>query len=341
MNPLFALPKRTAKGVIIVLEAPIFSAPNRESKLLDLARKGQSIYIHPRHLLGSSYDRNYLDYNQLAIDNPEVGLEGEEFYETMDKNGNSGYVPKKFVKVVFQDDREFTQNISPFENDPTDYRLEEPLPDTYPLTKKERRRAYFTFGSGPDLKANYPYSSALVKESFSNRYALNLAYLFKADWDKNDRFYFGINIHAWSSQAKFTLIDSISATETKGQLAIGPMISYDFWRNMDWRFSASGALSLNYNRVLIALKDPVDENFEERAFRGLSISPKISTFIQKRNFIKDVDFIFGMDYQAYLPHKLQSNTPRTIPEIWSSTSDSWDVPFSGHWTFNVGFQSNY
>lgn len=336
---IYSLPRKRGVGTIVVLEAPVFSAPSREAKLLQLVRKGQDIYIHPRHFLGGNYERNYLNYDKLPIDNPEVSPEGEEFYETTDKNGNSGYIPKRFVKLVFQDDREFSQNISPFrENDPTDYRLEEPLPDTYPLISRKRRRAFFTVGVGPDLKSSYEYPSFIEKESYSERYALNVAYLFKANWDKFDRFYFGGNFHLWTSQSKFVLSDGIDATELKGQVGLGPMISYDFWRTENWRLSSAFSVSLNFNRIIATQDEFVDTGFEERSFSGFSVSPRITTYFQKRRFIENSDFVFGIDYQAYLPHTLQAGG-NPVTDFW--TGNTYSVPFSGHWTFNVGIQAYY
>jgi len=250
---------------------------------------------------------------------------------------------KYYVKLITNDRREFSQNISPFDPDPNDYRLEEPLPEKYPLVKKEKYRAVISASAGPDLRSNYNYNEVLEKEDFSNRYGFNLSYGRKADWDKKDRFYFGGIFHGWTSLAKFELFDGRRAKEIKSQLGIGPFVSYDVWRSTDSTVSVLGSVSLNYTRNTV---EQVDFNgFEEqRLFSSVALSPRVASFYQLKTAIPNLDFVAGMDIQFYLPQNLRSSTESTLSGFWNeqgSEQDTVYIPFTAHWSAFIGIQSRY
>ncbi len=340
---LFSLPLIAGEGIVVVLEAPLLREPNLESKVMQLVRKGQKIYIHNKHFLQDlSKQKLYTVEDLKKIDWKEENFHSN-FYLTIDRSGNDAYIPKEYIKLITKDNREFTKSITPFAPDPTDYRAEEPLPEGYPIVRKQSYRGQISLGTGPDIKTSYLYPRTILKEKYSSRRGAYISYGRKAAWDKYDRFYFGGVFHIWTSQAQFTLFDFTETKEARGQLGLGPYIAYDTWRNRDYQITLQGTLTLNWNRVIVS-QTADDESFEERSFKGFSFSPRLGSFFQIKNIIPKVDFLSGIDLQLYLPHTLKSTTPIEIPDLWqklNSQNDVFSVPFTAHWTLFIGFQSHY
>lgn len=336
---------QAGEGIITSLEAPILRDRSLDAPAIQFARKGQKIYIHEKHFLNGPLDIVYGSEDKKA-QNELMGISDdnnyESFYETIDKNGQTAFISRRFVKLITGDIREFSQNVTPYRPDPTDYRPDEPLPKNYPLIDGERNRAAFSFSMGPDIKSNYNYNSVLEKEEFSNRYGFSVAYGRKAGWDKTDRFYFGGVFHGWTSQAKFTLFDDRRVTENRSQLGIGPYLSYDPWRDEKFRLTIRGSLSMNLTRNLVNQTDTSGFK-EERLFKSISFAPRLTSFIQRRSQDGSFDFIGGFDVQFYLPHEMRSTTQPTT-DFWNdpgSREDSVYVPFTAHWSLFVGVQTYY
>lgn len=338
---IFSQTVMAGEGLVIVLDAPILSEPDLESQIEQFVRKGQKVFIHAKHFWGSPDSPVYMKRGDRRRLNLPV-REDKGFYETKTRTGNIGYIPKAYVKLMYLDRREFSENISPFKHDPTDYRLDEPIPDGYPLVETEKVRAMFSFGTGPDFKTNYNYGQFIETEEFSNRYEMNLLYMWKADFDKFDRFYFTLNFHFQTAQADFQMFDEQKTTEIRTQFGLGPGLSYDVFRNEDWVLTSAGALSLNQNKFTVSQTDTNDD-FEERIFKGLSMTPKFYTYATKKNFIGPTHLSFGMSYQLFLPHSLKSSTPIEIPELWQdvASNDRIDIPLGGILTFFVGVMGTY
>ncbi|MEK6626590.1 MAG: hypothetical protein AABY86_16605, partial [Bdellovibrionota bacterium] len=161
-----------AQAVVIVLQTPLFADSKLDSTILQYLRKGEHLYIRDSNISPSPHSKNY-DSN-----NPE---EGEEyfpvfhniphsgFFETVTRTGQSAFIKADHVKILYSDEREKLTEISPFEHDPTDYRLEEPLPPKYPIYNPDRYRMALAYAFGPQRKVNYPYPSLITSEDFKVR----------------------------------------------------------------------------------------------------------------------------------------------------------------------------
>ena len=99
-------------AVIIVFQAPLLKGPSLNSKVLQVLRKGDRVYIPRESLVKGTLP---------------------EFVPTFDRAGNEAYVPAKYVKVISGTDEENKQPVHYGKHDPTDYRLEEPIPTSYPF----------------------------------------------------------------------------------------------------------------------------------------------------------------------------------------------------------------
>lgn len=330
-------------GIITTLEAPIVRSLDVDAPTVMTARKGDKIYIHDKYFKNGPYDVIYLkedDDQDFGSVETEEGY--EKFYETIDKNGQTAYISRYYVKLITHDERELTQNITPFKPDPNDYRLAEPLPENYPLQSPEMGRARVSFSMGPDIKSNYNYNSILTEEDFSNRYGFEVAFGRKANWDNENRFYFGGILQAWTSEARFSLFDDRTTNESRSQLSIGPYLSYDPYRDDSIRLTIETSLFLSYTRNLVEQTD-LSGFSEERLFSGIGFSPRISSFIQWNTMTQSVKFITGFDVQFYLPQTLKSST-EPVSDFWNEfeqEEDSVSIPLTAHWSLFLGIQTDF
>ncbi|MEC7276102.1 MAG: hypothetical protein VXV96_07260 [Bdellovibrionota bacterium] len=341
----FTLKSFAGVGIVTTLEAPIVRSLEVDSPTVMTKRKGEKIYIHDRYFKNGPNEIIFVqdDETKEASFSQMENDEGyEKFYETIDKNGQKAYISRYYVKLITHDAREFTQNITPFVPDPNDYRLEEPLPEGYPMRKPEMGRARVSFSFGPDLKSNYNYNSVLTEEDFSNRYGFEISFGKKANWDNEDRFYFGGIFQGWTSEARFKLFDDRTTRETRSQLSLGPYISYDPWRNKDFKLTLETALLISYTRNLVNQAD--DFGFEEeRLFSGIGVHPRFSSFIQMNTKVQDLKVIAGFDVQFYLPQSL-TNKSEPISDYWNEVAtdeDNINIPFSAHYALFLGIQTDY
>lgn len=328
-NQAFAL-----EAQVIVLEAPLLQSPAMNSKVVQLVRKGDKIYLPPEYDFANP---NLPTYNP---DHDFKSIPDNGFYQTIDKNGSLAYIPAKYVKVIWKDEREMSQDISPFNHDPTDYRIAEPLQENYPFIPKEKFKTIVSLIYGPDQKVNYDYGSTITDESFSNRYGLELGWFNKVSWDPYDRFYFGGLATIYTSQATFQLFDDRKIEEARGVLGLGPSLTYDVHRNEDERFTLLSAIMINYHRSIINQESTSSGDKEERIFTGYSYGPKFSALYSFRNTFPQSDFFIGLDMQMLLPYNLTTQTEATISELWG-TEDNNTIyhPMSFVISLNLGIIS--
>ena len=191
---------------VIVLEAPLFAVPNKNSKVIQYARKGDIIYIHPSELARDKYE-GLLDtsYEQMLEHDKKYTKEykdklfpeGEsyipnpnsQFYKTIGKSGVDAYILKKHVFLLYKDLRELNQKF--VTKDETDYRIDEPLPKGYPLAQESGYRGQFLVGMGTPATSNYPYSEAIRDTGFDYNKELIFVWSKQVKWDLKRRFFFG------------------------------------------------------------------------------------------------------------------------------------------------------
>ncbi len=73
----------------------------------------------------------------------------DEFIPTLDRQGNTVYVLSEHIFVYFNDAREYKQRV--IAKDPTDYRLEEPLPKKIPASFRDWPQRSVHYGGSPSL----------------------------------------------------------------------------------------------------------------------------------------------------------------------------------------------
>lgn len=322
-----------------------------KSKVLQIVRKNQVIWIHDsefgRSPLRPNYDvmNDYNKFREFKKSSFKLSQSKVGFIETMDRNGNTAYIKRSHVKLIYKDAREFVTSVKPFEQDTSDYRLEEPLPTDYPLTDSKKRRAFIYGIFGPSLRARYTYTDDIASTDRSPRRGFAFGYAKKANWDNTDRFYFGGYGHVLASKSTYTFSSGslLTSSELLLQLSLGPFLSYDIYRHMKWKVSVGGGVNINWNRNFIKIGGE-DEN-EERLFQGLAPSPRFFSNLHWKNFIvPKVDLVLGVDMQLNLAQSYTNNSDPSIPQLWTDSEGQlgrFESPTGGVLTVFLGIQSNY
>ena len=344
----FATITWSGKGIVIVLEAPLLEKPDLKSRIVDWVRKGQKIYIHNKHflqgplelVLGSKKDLKKIGWTKEK-DHPQ-------FYLTLGRFSGEAYIPKKYVKLIFKDHREFAQKITSLDPDPTDYRPREPLMKGYPLLPRNLWRGQLSVIFGPHTKSNYIYPRAILQEQYALRKGMYLSYGRKASSKIQERFYFGGTFLFSIATAEFTLylLDNtpIQSREKNWQIGLGPYLAYDLWRNQNYQITLQGRVQVNWNSISVSQVSPSSGNSEERIFQGLSFTPHMASLIQKKEIIPKFDLLLGIDIPFFFPQLLGSESSPQSPSFWQpegSHNDAFFIPLGSTMTFFLGLQRHY
>ncbi len=296
---LFSLNTFAISGVIKVLEAPILYKKNESSTTLMSVRKGSVIFI-----------------NDNSIDN-------DVYYKTITKDGMDGYVLKSYVKLIHNDLDELDENIT-MNSDPTDYIIDEPLPENYPFTHSRAKKALMNINYGQGISSSYGYNRPREREQINNSASMEMKFLRRPKFDLQNRFYYGFHIGAKTGRNEFQFTDRNFSTETHASFSAGPVINYTFYRRETFEIDSSFQLGFNYHRTFVQMQDIVNDEEEERTFTGLSISGSLSTLFIHRGFAGNryIDFIHGPAINFNLPYTLSASAPADIPASWSQENFS-------------------
>lgn len=318
------------EAVCIVLEAPMLLEPDMSAIVSQVIRKGEKIKIRDRNVGTGPNDISYLK----EADEPfyPIDKEGNEYLEAVDSAARTVYIPKRFMRIIFQDDRERSTSLS---DDPTDYRVFEPIDKGYPFYKYEQRKLYWTYGLGSTYQTNYRYPKEILRESITSRHQIDIAFVKKVKDDTLNRFYFGGYLHLYGDESTYFLVDDVIATELRGQLGIGPTLSYEFFRRETFGMTFWSALTFNYDRLFVNQTD--GNQTEERIFHGFSFTPKFGTFLQIKNVLPFADITMGAQLQINHAYDLKSSSGISVEEFWREEADSYEYQFGGIFTFYVGF----
>jgi hypothetical protein len=112
-----------------------------------------------------------------------------EFIETYDRAGNIAYVPSKYIKVITGDMKEYLTPLAYDKYDPTDYRIEEPIPTTYPFSNYAFLKAAFVLSYGTNVKSPYAYSNSIKSRRMMPSQKMSAAHQGKRNNRKKELFY--------------------------------------------------------------------------------------------------------------------------------------------------------
>ena len=327
--------------LVITHEAPLLPEESFNTRPVQHVRKGQIIYIHDKHFGLADYQvtfTGYIDEGSEDYNKVSDGVDKDGFFQTLDKSGHTAFIEKKYVKLIYKDEREKESSMVPWKHDPTDYRLEEPLPRKYPLYEVTGMKASAALAFGPARKLNYNFTSDIVRETYSGRLGGEFTFARKVAFDEFDRFYFGGMGHVYTAFNEFFLENGVQANEFYAELGAGPMLSYYFYRGDNWGASLNSGITINWQRVLVSQSG---NGSEERIYSGFVFTPKFQLLVTLSNLVPTVDLLFGANFQFNLDTMLTSNQAIVNEDFWQTESDGYTIPTGGVMALFFGIHSSY
>jgi len=333
------------KGVVLVLNAPLFREMDYESTIVQYVRQGDIIYIHKKHIddfkIKSSPEQNTYqgpNQNKLVLNN--------EFYETLDRNADPAFIPAQFVKLITNDENESKQPISNYIHDPTDYRHAEPLPKQYPLYEPMQFRSGLNLSMGSSVDVNYNYPSTVVYKDLGYFAGINFYYVKNLIENPMNRFYLGGEIFVRRTVSEYHLNDAyIMSTEQKLIYGIGPTFIYDIFKRDKYIISLSTSALLNFHHYHIFQdkQNTLHQTYlnDDSVYQGYSFSVHPGITIQK-SIIENFYLTLGSRISLHLPYTLKNKTGYNHDLFWAEgKNDVFESPLSTNMDFNFGIQGTY
>lgn len=346
------------EAVVTVLETPMFKYKSYDAPVVQYLRKGDVIKVHPSLANDRDMDKYAPDQKKLEelrdrlIESPEYNQDPifrgkvdmtsyleDEFIPTLDRQGNTVYVLSSHIYVYFNDKRELEQKI--IANDPTDYRLEEPLPKKYPLKTPVGLRGQLLFGLSQPSYESYDYPDDIKTKGYTSPADLSLTFLKVAPGNYKDRLFIGGTLGFRYSKNEFTFEDKRVSEETGLKLGIGPTISYDAFKGEKNRVNLSGTIMVNLiDRLYISQKlNSVQDNREYVAY---SVAPRINIQYHRKDIYENLDFVLGTSMEMGAATNYRAKTAGSETSWWQNIGDD---KFTTRTTFTlggyVGLQSAY
>jgi hypothetical protein len=302
------------KGVVKVLEAPIYLEEDENSVVLEKYRKGSVIFI-----------------NDNSLNN--------KFYKTISQSGNDAYIRRDYIKVIYKDLRELEQNIT-MKEDPTDYILEEPLPSSYPFSSRKKNKAAASLSFNHGNSTYYDYTSPIHREQINPAAALELKYTRRASFDVENRLYYGFQIGARTSRNEFQLDNKVFTEETQSVFQGGPLVTYTVYRRKTFEIDSTIHFSFNYHRNMVSQEFTQSNEFEEKLFSGFSTSAVITTMFVHKDMGKnnDFDFVHGPSMEYSPGYSLSTSTPSVFKNAWDSNTIKFPMKISISYSLGVMYR---
>lgn len=350
---LFAL-----EAVVTVLETPMFKYRSYEAPVVQYLRKGDVIKIHPSINNNLKINQYAPEPQKLAAlkkklkESPEykqdplfLGEEEntayieDEFIPALDRQGNTVYVLSEHLFVYFADARELNQKV--ITKDPTDYRLEEPLPKNYPLPTKAGYRGQFIFGFTQPYYESYPYLDNFKTKGYTTPIDLNLTFLRRGEGNYQDRLFIGATMNFRTFQNSYTFEGRRFSQEEWNRFGIGPTISYDAFKGDKNRINLSATIIVNFIDRL-SITQALDEQEESRLYSGYSVYPRLALQYHRKQVLPDLDFVLGTSMEMGSATTFRAKNAGTTSSWWQNIGND---KFTTRTTFTlggyVGIQSAY
>ncbi|MFP5385909.1 MAG: hypothetical protein ACLGHN_07500 [Bacteriovoracia bacterium] len=346
------------EAVVTVLEAPMFKHPAYDASVVQYLRKGDVIKVHPSIGNDPAMDqyapapeklaelkkqlKKTSEYNEDPLfqgESKNTYYVEDEFIPTIDRQGQTVYVLSEHVYVYFEDSREFGQKITA--HDPTDYRLEEPLPRNYPLKNPSGYRGQFIAGITQPSFESYPYSDPITRKGYASPVEVNFTLMKEAPGDYNNRLFIGGTFGYRTYSNSFSFPDRKFSEEEVLKLGIGPTISYDAFKGEKNRVNLSGTIMIYlYDRYHIT--QSLDERKDGRVYAGYSVAPQLNFQYHRKQILEDLDFVLGTALVVGLPTTYTAQDGGSQTGWWQSLADD---EFTTRTTYTmgayIGIQSAY
>lgn len=345
-------------AVVTVLETPILKFKSFDAPVVQYLRKGDKIRVHPS-IANSREMEQYApspaklkklkaEQSERAEARQDPLFRGEDentyyiedqFIPTVDRQGNIAYVISDHIFVYFGDRREFEQRVAL--KDPTDYRLEEPLPKRYPLLSPTGYRGQFLLGITQPYYESYPYNQSVTTKGYSSPVDATFTLLKQAPGKYDERLFIGGSLSFRTFENSFTFADRRLAEERNYRFGLGPTISYDAFKGDKNRINLSGTIILNlFDRFNISQRDATRR--ENRVYEGYSVSPRLHLQYHRKQIFPDLDFVLGTSLEMGSATSFRAKNAGKDTTWWRAIGDD---KFTTRTTFTlggyVGIQSAY
>ncbi len=337
-----------ADGVVVVVEAPMFRVPDINSPVIQYSKKGERVYIHPvvindREAYDIRPSQKALERQKKTEDpflkvKPEVKNyhDAYPFILTKDNQGRDAWMIREHVHIWYEDQREFTQ-FAP-NPDPTDYRLLEPLPSSYPFNRSETLRANMRLSLGTPLTQNYPYQEKIQADSYGYQFEFNATMTRRVRKEPSNRLYAGGMLSLRSVNSDLTL-ETRRSRESWNKIGFGGVLTYDPYRSDLHRITLSWAAIANpFNQVSISQSD-LNGVTEIRNFLAWNFSSRLGAEWQWLRVTETLDLTMGVWSELESPLNFSSSTATNRPEWWSGNQFNAGIAFT--MAGFVGLQSSY
>jgi hypothetical protein len=345
------------EAVVTVLETPMLSEPRYDAKVVQYLRKGDIVKLHPSLNKNEDYDhlapsvekfkiidekiRNSDEWNQDPLfrgQMEDVSIE-DTFISALDRQGHKIYLIRDHLYIYFENGKELTQGI--LTQDPTDYRLQEPLPKKYPLLEPRGYRGQFILGLTQPYQESYDYSQSFKAKGYTIPIDLNISFLRQEPSDIQNRLYFGVTFNMRYHKNEFLFFDGRTSTESTIKFGLGPIITYETYKEKFNRLNIFVSININlFNQMVIKQQD---QNISEsKIFRTYNLAPRLGMQYFRKAIFEDIDFVAGTYIEIEPATTFRSKNSSSQSSWWRSSSND---KFYSRTTFSLaghlGVQAAY
>ncbi len=324
-------------AVITVLEAPLLKERDINSPVVQYKRKGDIIKLHPS--LNDDLRYDHLKPSGM-IEDEKFAYNEDEFIPTYDRLGNLAYVLREHIFIYFEDEREVAQ--LPLKKDPTDYRLQEPLIENYPLLKKTGYRGQFYLSVSQPYNESYPYPSDVKNEGYTLPLGATFNFMRKASYDIQDRLYFGVSTSFSTHENSFILSSNNQVEEKTYKFGIGPIVSYDAYKSTSTRITIMTSILVNLFHQFDITQTDRNQNSEMRSYRGYSFTPRLSALYTFMDVFPKLDVFLGTTLEADVGGNFKVDRGSKYAGWWQDPgSDSFKNTVNINVSAHLGLQARY
>lgn len=324
-------------AVVTVLETPLFKKKNIDSPVVQYKRKGDIIKVHPS--LSDDFRYDHLKPHQ-QLEPEKFAYADDEFIPTYDRLGNIAYILRDHLFIYFEDQREVAQSI--LQKDPTDYRLQEPLPEGYPVMKKTGYRGQFYFTVSQPHNESYPYPNDVKGEGYTLPLGATFNLFRRASYDIQDRLYFGLSMSYATHENSFVLTNNNQVAERSHKFGIGPIISYDAYKSQDHRITIMTGVLVNlFHQFNITQTDQTNAS-EMRSYRGYSLTPRLSALYTFMDVFPKLDVFLGTTLEADVGGNFKVDRGSQYADWWQNPgNDNFRQQSNFNISAHLGLQARY
>ena len=128
--------------------------------------------------------------------------------------------------------------------------------------------------------------------------------------------------------------------ETTFKMGVGPLLTYDVWRDDEYILNMYGSLIFNFfDNIRINQTNSVTDDSDAVEYTAMHVGSRIGTQLFIRDTLSVFDFVIGVNLNIEMPYTYEANTtPESNSSIWKDTyNKDWTVQQS----YFIGLQSDY